>query len=138
MAPYGSSPKPMGIELTSVGNSKQHAKTPYGHPSKKGKHVATPRKVTFQKKLVEEGQSNLVLLRGLLPEIDVDATELEVRSIIANVIANFSKETSSCSRYSFEFIEATGKNLCVPAKSSKFEWLGKAVKNLAGCGQVCV
>ena len=39
------------------------------------------------------------------------------------------KETSSCSCYSFEFIEATGKSVCVPAKSSKFEWAGKAVKN---------
>ena len=69
-------------------------------------------------------KDNLVVLRGLLPEIDVEASELEVRS---NMISNFSEEMSSCSRYSFEFIEANGKSLCVPAKPSNFIWTGKAL-----------
>ena len=28
----------------------------------------------------------------------------------------------ACTRHSFEFIEANGKNLCVPAKPRGFEW----------------
>ena len=47
-------------------------------------------------------------LRGLLPEIDVAASELDVHRDIAGVIINSGEEFSSCSRYSFEFIEANG------------------------------
>ena len=65
-------------------------------------------------------------------------SELEVRSEISSVIVNFGEEMGSCSRYSFEFIEATGKNLCVPAKPNGLEWCGEAVKNLARSGQVYV
>ena len=145
-APYGT-PQPMAssIELRH-GGKRRHGKKPY-YPSKKP--ALTPKKVTFQKKLVvlkflgeDVKQFTLkdsrVLLRGLLPEIDVEATEAQVRSIIANMIANSSEEMSYCSSYCFEFIEATGKNLCVPAKQTGFEWTGKAIKSLAGTGQVYV
>ena len=74
-------------------------------------------------------------LRGVLPDIDVEASELEVRSAIADVIKNSGDEFIACSRYSFV---ANGKNLCVPAKHPSFQWSGKAVKNLAGNGQVYV
>ena len=38
----------------------------------------------------------------------------------------------------FEFLEANGKNLCIPAKSAKLEWTGRAVKELAGSGSIYV
>ena len=144
MAPYGGIPKPMGIELSS---RKRKGKSPYGVNSKKGKYVS--KKITFQKKLVVlrymgEGKKQFtlkessVILRGLLPEIDVESNERDVRDAIVNVIVNSDQEMTACSRYSFEFIEASGKSLCVPAKPSSFEWTGRAVKNLAGSGQVYV
>lgn len=78
------------------------------------------------------------MLRGVLPEIDIEASELDVCKVISGVITNFGEEFISCSRYSFEFIEANGKSLYVPAKPAGFQWSGKAVKNLAGNGQVYV
>lgn len=125
MASYGGLPKPRGIELTSHTTShKRKGKTPYGVSSKKGKYVS--KRITFQKKILlrymgkNKNQFTLkessVTVRGLLPEIDLEASEQEVRDIIANVIANSDEEMRTCSRYSFEFIEACGKSLCVPAK----------------------
>ena len=83
-------------------------------------------------------KDGIVALRGVSPDIDVEASELEVRSAIADVIKNSGDEFIACSRYSFEFIEANSKNLYVPAKHPSFQWSGKAVKNLAGNGQVYV
>ena len=48
-----------------------------------------------------------------MTDIDILASELDVRREIAGVIVNSGEEFSSCSRHSFEFIEANGKNLCV-------------------------
>lgn len=151
MGPYGGVPKPCGIELEKPRVTKRQVKTLYGTKSKKGKHVqVSPKSITFKKKLVvinymgEEApkqftlKDSYVVLRGLLPEIDVQASELEVRSDITNVIINSGDDMGSCSRYSFEFIEASGKSLCVPAKPRGFEWTGKAVKDLAGSGQVYI
>ena len=123
-----------------------HKKGSYGT---KGKHTL-PKRLTFQKKLIvikymgENApkkftlKDRIVALRGLLPDIDMQASELDVRSEIAGVICNSGEEMSACSRHSFEFIAATGKHLCVPAKPKGFRWSGKVVKNLAGCGQVYV
>lgn len=106
-----------------------------------------PKKVTFQKKLVVikyMGESSprqftlkdkFVALRGLLPEIDMQASEDDVWAAINSVIVNSGEELGSCTRYGFE---ANGKNLCAPAKPSGFQWTGKAVKNLLGHGQVYV
>ncbi len=79
-----------------------------------------------------------VVLRGLLPDISLLATEKEVGSEIASVIKSFEEDLASCTRFDFEFIEATGKSLCVPARQEGFKWTGRAVKNLAGNGQVYV
>jgi hypothetical protein len=38
----------------------------------------------------------------------------------------------------FEFMEASGKCLCVPAQQPGFKWTGRAVKQLAGNGAVYV
>lgn len=72
------------------------------------------------------------------PDIDVLASGLDMWREIAGVIVNSGEEFSSCSRHSFEFIKANGRNICVPAKPVGFEWSSKAVKNLAESGQVCV
>ena len=145
MAPYGTHSTHTSIELSDFMGSKRRGK--FGHTQRKGK---LPKRMYFQKKLVVinyMGESapkqftlkdNIVALRGLLPEIDVQASELEVRSSIASVIVNFGEEMGACTRHSFEFIEANGKSLCVPAKPRGFEWTGKAIKQLAGTGQVYV
>ena len=146
MAPYGQP------ALTNVRGTKRQAKKAsfYGGAFKKGKHrQVSPKHVCFQKKLIVIRymgknapkqftlKESIVALRGLLPEIDVQASELDVRAEIAGLIAD-SGEMAYCTRYSFEFIEANGKNLCVPAQPKFFEWSGKAVKHLAGNGQVYV
>ena len=152
MAPYEQVPKPRSIELKNYKATKRQAKKGlYGSQLKKGKHPQIfPKRITFQKKLVVikyMGEAapkqftlkdSVVAMRGLLPEIELQASELEVRSEITSVISNFGEEMSSCSRYSFEFIEANGKNLYVPGNPRGFEWSGKAIKNLAGSGQVYV
>ena len=83
-------------------------------------------------------KDSVVALRGVLPEIYMEATELDVRRVIARVISNCGEEYAACSKYSFEFIEANGKHLYVPAKPLGFQWSGKAVKQFAGNGQVYV
>ena len=38
----------------------------------------------------------------------------------------------------FEYLEAAGKCMSVPAQQSTFEWTGRAVKQLAGTGAIYV
>lgn len=83
-------------------------------------------------------KESIVAVRGLLPEIDTEATEDEVCSEIQSVITNSGEDTSTYTLYGFEFTEATGKYLYVPAKLKGFQWSGRALKNLAGSGQVYV
>ena len=97
---------------------------------------------TFQKKLVVIDYMGrnaprsfalkevYVWMRGMLPEIEMTASEQEVRGFISNTI--------SFSPIDFEFMEASGKCLCVPAQQAKFEWTGRAVKQLAGTGAVYI
>ena len=40
--------------------------------------------------------------------------------------------------YDSEFLEATGKQLCVPAHTAELEWTRRVVKELAGSGCVYV
>lgn len=103
----------------------------------------------FQKKLVvmkymgSDAPQNFtlkgdhVLLRGMLPEISIDASEREIRSQIRDTITD-SSTLSGCLVNDFEFLEATGKSLCVPAQQADFEWSGRAVKELAGSGSIYV
>ena len=144
MAPYERGTT-HSIELFNCRSAKRK-----GSKYPKGKFRALPRKVMFQKKLIvicymgEKApkqftlKDSVIALRGVLPEIDVEARELDIRRVIADMIISGGEEFLSCSRYSFEFIEANGKSLYVPAKPTGFEWSGKAVKNLAGNGQVYV
>ena len=80
----------------------------------------------------------LILLRGMLPDISTDSGESTIRSEISSTIKNADESLSGCLDDDFEFLEATGKTLCVPAQLRGFEWTGKAVKGLAGSGSVYV
>lgn len=62
-----------------------------------------------------------MLLRGMLPEISLDASEREICSQIRDTIMD-SGTLSGCLVTDFEFLEATGKNLCVPVQQADFEW----------------
>ena len=79
-----------------------------------------------------------VLMRGMLPEIEMSAGEREVRGYICDTIKNSEKSLSSCGPSDFEYLEASGKCLCVPAQQASFSWTGRAVKQLAGTGAVYV
>ena len=119
----------------------------YGTPkSAKGGKKPAP---TFQKKIVVVEymgekppksfglKESYVIIRGMLPDISLTATEEEVRSHIRNVIVS-DKSYACCTEKDFEFLEANGRNVCVPAKPSDFTWNGKAVKSLSGTGAVYV
>ena len=43
--------------------------------------------------------------------------------------ATVDKSYGCCSETDFEFLEATGRNVCVPAKPPNFTWNGKSVKS---------
>ena len=83
-------------------------------------------------------KESYVLMRGLLPEIAVSATEGEVRTFIRDTIRNSEKTLSACLSSDFEYMEASGKCVCTPAHQADFEWSGRAVKQLAGAGAVYV
>ena len=66
----------------------------------------------------------------MLPDISTDASESTVRSKISSTIKNADESLIACLDNDLEFLEATGKTLCVPAQPYGFEWTGKAVKGL--------
>lgn len=122
--------------------------------SKLAKYGGTPKgrkpAVTFQKKLVVVDymgpkaprsfglKETYVLMRGMLPELSIEADEKELRQVIANTMCDSEKALNELSRNDFEFLEANGKRLCVPAHQLDFEWTGRAVKQLSGSGAVYV
>ena len=78
-------------------------------------------------------------MRGLLPDISVDASEEEVRKDVRDVIRSCSQyDVSFCGLYDFEFIDMSGKHASVPNVKAGLKFTGKAVKNLAGSGCVYV
>ena len=105
---------------------------------------------TFQKKLVvvdymgPDAPRNFalkevhVLLRGMLPEIGISANEEEVRGYICDTIKHSEKSLQKFLPCDFEFFEASGKCLCIPAHHATFMWTGRAIKGLAGTGAVYV
>lgn len=78
-----------------------------------------------------------VLMRGMLADISLESDEKTVRRHICDVIRSDEK-LSSCLSCDFEFLEANGKNIFVPAMPPGFVWSAKAVKNLAGNGAIYV
>lgn len=76
-------------------------------------------------------------MRGMLADISVESDEQAVRNHIRDVIRSDDKYSLILSS-DFEFLEANGKNIFVPAMPPGFVWSGKAVKNLAGNGAIYV
>ena len=103
---------------------------------------------TFQKKFVlvdymgEDAprkfalKESYVVMRGILPEVPVSAGESVVRSCVAEAIKHSEKTLAGLAPNGFEFLEACGKCLCVPAHNLGFVWTGRAVKELAGTGAI--
>ena len=124
------------------------AESKYGTPNKTPKGGKKPAP-TFQKKIVVVGymgenppksfglKESYITMRGMLPDISLTATEKEIRSHIREVIAS-DRSYICCTENDFEFLEANGRNVCVPAKPANFTWNGKAVKSLSGTGAVYV
>ena len=107
----------------------------YGGKKKKG-WVST---ATFQKKVVVfKYMGPDARMRGLLPQIPVQASESEVRDEICDVLRTCSPDLSECIPSDFEFIEMSGKQARVPQCKAGFEWEGRTVKELAGSGCVYV
>ena len=80
-------------------------------------------------------KESYILMRGMLPEVSVNASENEMRHYIRD---SSEKVLGRLSINDFEFLEACGKRLCVPAHQADFEWTGRAVKQLAGTGAIYV
>ena len=72
-----------------------------------------------------------VVMRGMLADINVESDEKVVWKHIRDVIHSEDKYSLIMSN-DFEILEATRKNIFVPAMPPSFVWSGKAVKNLAG------
>lgn len=117
--------------------------------SKYGSSKTNKQHPTFQKKLIvmdymgEKAPTNFtvkdcyIIIRGMLPEISVAAQEKEILAHVREVICSV-KSYACCSENDFEFLEATGRCVCVPAKPSNFTWNAKAIKSLSGSGAVYV
>lgn len=128
------------------GKSKLAVEKYGGTTSRKGRKPA----VKFQKKLVVIDymgpkaprsfglKESYVLMRGMLPEIEVCAGEEEVRETIMHTMKDSEKSLAAFDHSQFQLMEANGKTLCVPAQHAGFEWTGRAVKELSGSGAVYV
>ncbi len=104
-------------------------------------------KATFQKKIVvfqyigsvnEFSRSEkLIIVRGLLPPISLDANQDEIRQEVCAVI-NDNPSLSEVTPSDFEFVSVSGKQVSIPQCKKGFDWDGRAVKELAGSGCVYV
>ena len=83
-------------------------------------------------------KENLVLLCGMLPEIGYEFSEKQIRKCICDTINASEQASIVIEPDDFEFLEAYGKRLWVPAQTSELEWTGKALKQLAGSGCIYV
>ena len=115
---------------------------------KSEKSYEKPKTPTFKKKLVvfklmgerpphAFRRKEDDILRGLLPEISVEACEREIRGEIIELLHN-SKEfpLGDFDESDFEFIDVSGKKVAVPTCGDRYEFNGKAVKQIAGVGAV--
>ena len=83
-------------------------------------------------------KESYVLMRGILPEMSVDASEGEIRHGIFKTMRDSEPTLRELTSTDFEFMEASGKCMSVPAQQVGFEWTGRAVKQLSGTGAVYV
>uniref|UniRef100_A0A1X7SRJ3 Uncharacterized protein n=1 Tax=Amphimedon queenslandica TaxID=400682 RepID=A0A1X7SRJ3_AMPQE len=104
----------------------------------------------FQKKLVVfkymsdhpnsfTRKDSYILLRGLLPEISINAKECEIRSDIISLLHNCQEfDLHTITEKDFEFIDVTGKHCVVPVCSDGQVFNGRSVKQMAGTGAVYI
>ena len=83
-------------------------------------------------------KEHFVLARGMLPEIGVDESEEQIRKKIAETLRDSDDSLACILTDDFEFLEACGKNLCVPVRATGVDWTGRALKELAGSGSVYI
>ena len=84
-------------------------------------------------------KEDLILMGGMLPEIPLDAIEVEVREEILSVLrTNVELDLENCSEFDFEFINLCGKNACIPTLKSETTFNCKTLKKLAGNGSVYI
>ena len=123
------------------------AGTKYKCVSMKGKQKME----TFQRKLIVfrymgpnspskfTRKEHRILMRGMLPEIPLDAPEYDVRVEILSVMqSNVEVDLSDCDKFDFEFLDANGKNVSVPNLKPGSTMNCKTLKRLAGNGAVYV
>lgn len=80
-----------------------------------------------------------ILLRGMTPEMSIDATEEEVRRDVCAVNRNCSQyDLAGCQIDDFEFIDMSGKQASIPNVKPGMAFNCKALKKLAGSGNVYV
>lgn len=83
-------------------------------------------------------KERFVFLQGMLPEIGYEYSEKQIRKSISDTINASELVLVAVEPNDFEFLEAFGKQLCVPAQAPELEWTGRALKQLAGSGCVYV
>lgn len=115
--------------------------------SKKGKRAVE----TFQRKLIVfqymgpdaprhiTRKDDTILVRGMLREIPLTASEEEVREEICAVIRNCPEpDLCNCQPDDFEFIDMSGKHASVPNLKAGMAFSCAAVKTLAGSGSLYI
>ena len=106
---------------------------------------------TFQKKLVVfkymgrdppahfTRKEDYIVMRGILPDIPLSASESRIRQEICEVIQTCSEhDLGLCDPDDFEFIDMNGKHASLPNHKPGFAFTANAVKKLAGGGSVYV
>ncbi len=83
-------------------------------------------------------KESYILMRGMLPELDLDANEKTVRTHIRDTIKTTESTYDTLLLQDFEYLEACGKRLCVPAQKEGFDWSARPVKQLSGHGSIYV
>ncbi len=84
-------------------------------------------------------KEHLILMRGMLPEIPLDASEVGVREdIVAVMRTNCEYDLSECDKFDFDFINICGKNASLPNLKPGMTFNCKTVKKLAGSGALYV
>ncbi len=76
-----------------------------------------------------------VAICGMLPTLDTNSTEEDIRKEIVDII---STEYDQCSSDDFEFIRVSRRSAVVPTVKAGFKWDGKAIKGLARQGAIYV
>ena len=76
-----------------------------------------------------------ILMRGMLPEIPIDAIEFDIREEILSVIkTNTEIDLSECDKFDLEFLDASGKNVNVLNLKPGCTVNCRTFKRLAGNG----